>query len=54
MAYRTINVHIFAISAYHEPLDEFPIAQPPLVCSLLSGIYNHRPTQPRYKFSLGC
>ena len=47
LAYRTINVHRFAISAYHEPLHGFPIGQSPLVCSLLSGIFSHRPPQPK-------
>ena len=50
LAYRTINVHRSAISAYHEPLHGFPIGQSPLVCSLLSGVFNHRPPQPRYPF----
>ena len=31
LAYRTINVHRTAISAYHEPLHGFPIGQSPLV-----------------------
>ena len=44
-AYRTINVHKSAISAYHEPLHGFPIVQSPLVCSLLGGVFNHRPPQ---------
>ena len=50
LAYRTINVHRSAIWAYHEPLHGFPIGQLPLVCSLLSGVFNHRAPQPRYPF----
>ena len=43
LAYRTDNVHRSAISVYHEALHGFPIGQSPLVCSLLSGVFNHRP-----------
>ena len=50
LAYRTINVYRSAISAYHEPLHGSPIGGSPLVCSLLNGVFNLRPPQPRYPF----
>ena len=50
LAYRTINVHRSAMSAHHEPLHGSPIGRSPLVCSLLSGVFNLRPPQPRYPF----
>ena len=45
LAYRTINVHRSAISAYHEPLHGYPIGWSPLVFSLLSGVFNLGPPQ---------
>ena len=50
LAYRTINIHRSAISTYHEPLHGSPIGRSPLVCSLLSGVFNLRPPQPKYPF----
>ena len=51
LAYRATDVHRSTISASHEPLCGFPIGQSPLVCSLLSGVFNHRPPHPRYTFT---
>ena len=48
--YRTIGLHRSAISAYHVPIDDKPVGQHPLVCSLMSGIFNKRPPQPKYLF----
>ena len=50
LLYRTIGLHRSAISAYHVHVDDKPIGQHPLVCSLLSGIFNSRPPQPKYLF----
>ena len=50
LVYRTINVHRSAISAYHDSLHGFPAGRSPLVCSLLSSVFNLRPPQPRYPF----
>ena len=50
LAYRAINMHRSAISACHEPLHGFPIGQSPLIRSPLSGVFNHRPPQPKYTF----
>jgi hypothetical protein len=55
LKYRTIGVHRSAISAYHEPLVSGGaltlVGKHPLVSSLMSGIYNKRPPQPRYAFT---
>ena len=50
LAYRAINVHRSAMSAYHKPLHGSPIGRSLLVCSLLRGVFNLRPPQPRYLF----
>ena len=50
LAYRTINCHRSALSAYHDSFDGFPIGQHPRVKSLMTGIFNNRPSQPRYTF----
>ena len=47
-AYRTINVHRSAISAYHTKIEGSPVGQHAQVCALLTGIFNGRPPQPRY------
>ena len=38
------------MSAYHKPLHGSPIGRSLLVCSLLRGVFNLRPPQPRYLF----
>ena len=43
LAHKTIKVHRSTIYAYHESLHGLPIGQSPLVCSLFSGVFNHRP-----------
>ena len=48
--YRTIECHRSAISAFHDYVDRKPVGQHPEVCSLVSGIFNNRPPQPRYIF----
>ena len=50
LLYKTTGLHGSAISAYHVHVDDKPIGQHPLVCSLLSVIINSRPPQPKYLF----
>ena len=50
LLYRTIGLHRSAISAYHVHVDDKPIGQHPSVCSLLSGIFNSHPPQPKHLF----
>ena len=50
LLYRTIGLHRSAISTYHVHVNDKPIGQHPLVCSLFSGIFNSRPPQPKYLF----
>ena len=42
----TINGNRSAISAFHNKVEETPIAQHPKVCQLLSGIFSKRPPSP--------
>ena len=48
--YRKVSCHRFAISAYHEYVDNKPVGQHPHVCALLKRLFNERPPQPRYIF----
>ena len=48
LEYRTINCYRSTISAYHIHVDNKPIGQHPMVCKLLSGVFNKRPPQPKY------
>ena len=48
LAYRTINNHRSAISAYHEKVEGLPTGKHQLVYQLMQGIANQRPPQPRY------
>ena len=48
LEHRTINGYRSAISAYHEKGKGVPIGQHPQVCQLLLGVFNKRPTQPKY------
>ena len=43
-------MHRSVISAYHEKVDDIPVGQHPLVTSLMAGIFNYRPPQPRHIF----
>ena len=45
LEYRTIGVHRSAISAFHDLTGNMSSA-------FLSGIFNKRPTQPKYSFIL--
>ena len=50
LLYRTISLHRLVIFVYHVYVDDKPIGQQPLVCSLLSGIFKLRPPQPKYLY----
>ena len=39
-----------AIFAYHEPVGRFKLGEHPGFLILLSGIFNNRPTQPKFNF----
>ena len=51
LLYRRISLHRSVIPAdhvHHVYVDDKPVGQYPLVCSLLSGIFNSSPPQPKY------
>ena len=48
--FRIINVHRSAISAYYQPVGGISVVLSPVVCNLLSGTFNNRPSQPKYTF----
>ena len=50
LEYSTINSHRSAISAYHCHVDSIPVGQHPQICSLLTGVFNLKPPQPKYTF----
>ena len=50
LQYRTINNQRSAISAFHEQIQGKPVGKHPRVCTLLAGIFNTRPPQPKYCF----
>lgn len=50
LEYCIIGVHRSALSAYHTYVDDKPVGQHPLVCSLISEIFNLLPPQPKYMF----
>ena len=50
LQYRTINNYRFAISAFHDHIQGKPVGEHPRICSLVAGVFNSRPPQPRYCF----
>lgn len=48
--YSTINGHRSAISAYHNPINSVNVGEHPRICSLMTGVFNLRPTKPRFTF----
>ena len=48
--YRSVCGHRSAISAFHEGIDGKSIEENPQVSSLITGIFNQRPQQPRYTY----
>ena len=50
LQYRTINNYRSAISAFHDHIQEKTVEKHPRTCSLVAGVFNSRPPQPRYCF----
>ena len=48
--YRTKNLHMSAIFAFHEYIDGLPVGKHSRIFSLVSGVFNLRPPKPRYMF----
>ena len=48
--YRTINNYRSEISAFHDHIQGKPVGKHPIICSLVAGVFNSRPPQPRYCF----
>ena len=48
--YRTINNYRSAISAFHDYIQGKPVEEHPRICSLVAGVFNSRPPQPKYCF----
>ena len=48
--YRTICTHRSAISALHNNIEESPVGEHLQVSSLITGVFNNRPPQPKYNF----
>ena len=46
--YRSVCSHRYAVSAFREGIDGKSIGENPQVSSLITGIFNQRPPQPRY------
>ena len=50
LQYRTINNYRSAISAFHDHIQGKSVGEHPRICSLVAGVFNSRPPQPRYCF----
>ena len=50
LPYRTINNYSSAISAFHDHIQGKPVGEHPRIFSLVAGVFNSRPQQPRYCF----
>ena len=48
--YRTLCTHRSAISALHNNIEGRPVGEHPQVSSLITGVFNNRPPQPKYNF----
>ena len=48
--YRTICIHRSVISALHSNVEGRPVGEHPQVSSLITEVFNNRPTQPKYNF----
>ena len=49
--YRSINAYRSAISLVHDKVDSYTVGQHPTVSRLMKGIFNKRPSQPKYSFA---
>ena len=38
------------MSAFHDHIQGKPVGEHPRICSLVAGVFNSRPPQPRYCF----
>ena len=45
-----MNNYRSAISAFHDHIQGKPVGKHPRICSLVAGVFNSRPPQPRYCF----
>ena len=50
LEYGSIGGYRSAISAYHVPIEGFKVGAHPLVSSLMKGVSNERPPQPKYRY----
>ena len=50
LEYRSIGTHRSAISAFHYPTENIRVGNLPRFSTLMSGIFNKRPPQPKYPF----
>ena len=48
LSYSTINSYRSAISTTHSPIDGMPVGQNPVIVRLLKGMFNMRPSIPKY------
>ena len=46
--YNSVNAYRSAISSVHDKLDGVDVGQHPIITRLLKGVYNDRPSLPRY------
>ena len=46
--HRSINCYRSANSGFHEKIEGLPVGQNPEVCTLQTGVFNLRPSQPSY------
>ena len=45
--------NITLLSAYHDPVDGFPVGKHPRISALMAGVHNLRCPQPKYTFIWG-
>ena len=50
LEYGSIGNYRSAISAFHDPIEGFKVGKHPLVASLMKGVSNERPPQPKYRY----
>ena len=46
--YFTINSYHFATSNTHLEIDGYPVGRHPIICRLMQGVFNERPSVPKY------
>ena len=45
--YSTINSYLSAISNTHPQIDGYPVGTHPIICRLMQGVFNERPSEPK-------